>query len=124
MTMLARIQAYLNEASKIKPEWHQFVTGRSAPLAERWTTYWTAPKEWRGEINSSSFPAPCLELLFDSPYDDFNMDRGVTKSLKRIMEQVEDKLAYNDVKGLTQELIDQAKEEIMAKKLGEWKNDW
>ena len=124
MTMLERVQAYLNEANKIKPDWEKYVVDKTQPLDERWTTYWAAPKEWRIDVDSSNIPVDCLDSLFDSPYDDFNMDRSETKSLDDIINFVEEKLRDDEVDGLTQELIDEAKEEIMAEKLGEWEYDW
>jgi hypothetical protein len=125
MIMRERIQAYLEEGKKIIPDWREFVTTKSHPLEWRWEAYWIAPKEWRKNVSAGGLPVAAISHIFDSPYDHFHMELESTKSLKSAMEDVEEKLEEGDEQfaELTQELINQAKEEIMAKNLGDWKYD-
>ena len=122
--MLARVLQYLKEGETIKPDWTKFIVNKKIPLDERWEVFLAAPSEWSIDQNSGDIPIKCLSQIFDSPYDDFHMDRGSAMDMTELFEYLDQKLADGDPEKLTQKLIDKAKEEVMQANLGSWEYDW
>jgi hypothetical protein len=120
-TMLQRIEQYLALANTIQPDWADYVIDKSQPLNDRWETFLKAPKEWRSEGQWTEIPFDCLCDVFDSPYDNFNMDRGNTMEVPELFDRLKSKVRQGVI---TQAQYEEAQEEAMASRFGSWSYDW
>ncbi len=116
--MLARIQAYLAEGTRIQPDWIKYIDDLTIDIDLRWEAFLAAPAEWRTFMTGHSVPLECLSELFSSPYDELNMEEGNVKDVDDligcVLEEIEDGKAEES-------LLNEAKEEAIKERLGEWR---
>jgi hypothetical protein len=118
-----RIHEYVKSASTIKTDWYTFITNKDHPLAERWRTFLLAPDDWRRDVDDSEVPLNHASCIFDSPYDDFDIDRHQSKSIDDIIERLQDKADSGKHK-FTQDDVNACMEEAMLELIGRWTWDW
>lgn len=124
--MLEQLQAYADSGLALKNQWLTYIDNKEIALASRWAAYLKAPVEWKKEITTSSVPYPSLEAIgIDSPYDDLNIDRRGTNTVERDVETITDYVGQ-DYRGIaiSEEHVDQMKEDAIKKRLHAWKWDW
>lgn len=118
-----RITEYVKSASTIRNDWYSFITNKQHPLEERWRTFMMAPSDWKDDTEDSDVPLDHARYIFDSPYDDFNIDRHETKDIDSIIERLRDKADSGKYK-FTQEDLVACMEEAMDKLINSWTWDW
>lgn len=118
-----RIKEYIDNASTIKADWYNFVINDEFPVDERWRIFLLAPTDWKEVVSDSDVPLEAARHIFDSPYDDFNVDRGQTRKIDRIIEILHDK-AISGKHAFTQVDLHACMEEAMIRCLGGWRWDW
>ena len=118
------------EAKEMKPELEAFVTDESIPIGERWC-YWlrALPASKNHEFGGS------LDFLDEngdeiSPYDDFNMERGMTKNTLDICAKWDRLIEWSERAGNDAEYDDLLKKkahfqrEFMIRNIGSFHYDW
>lgn len=140
--------AKANKNSKLKEQYLQLIINKDLDLATRWDIYLNAPDKFKNKE-----PYICHFVVLDkkingfSWYDDLYLDKNETITGESIIEGLEDLMAdyepnpesleenaedalYEENEPVGQqfannpELLDELKEEILAKNMGSFTYDW
>lgn len=106
--------ALLEQIDFHKQKIQEYLADKSIPLEKRWENYLLLPEQFSEDSWFTGFSE------YDSPYDDFYMDRGTTKMGKHLVENVGPayKEDYNPDK------VDRLKEEILQSGHTSFCFDW
>lgn len=120
----AEITEILLKTAKVKMDFEEYISNKETPLEKRWEFFCLAPgflKERDGSIVHFKVLEACNIEYFEGDMYYQKYEEIHTESL---VERLEEELEELSERGLTQEGIDEIKEEILSQNLGSFKLDW
>ena len=129
MNILEEIITYKNGSNPLKERYIAYIANQDISLEERWEVFCEAPIDWKNDNSyvvsfdvEKSLRKKGYELSW---YDDFYIEKNETVIMQEIVERIKESLD-EELKelGWSEELLNDFKNEILAKNLGSFDYDW